>query len=176
MKKILAALVLFTVGHGAFPQSLKNVSSSGNSEVSTTVLDNSSVEKNTVPNAVSTKAIRNFKKLFKNVSDEKWYEMPDGYRVKFSKKDNQSSVSYKVDYDKEGNWMHTIRSYDEKELAKNIRDRVKTTYFDYSIILVDEVIMPLNQSTYVIHLEGATNWINVRIANGEMDELQKYNK
>jgi len=102
--------------------------------------------------------------------------MPDGYRAKFTIKGAKSDITYKVDYDKKGNWTHTILSYDEKELAKDIRDQVKMNYFDYSIVYVDCVMMPHNQNTYVIHLEGATNWINVRIADGEMDELQKYNK
>jgi len=38
-------------------------------------------------NNVSINAVRHFKKTFKTVTDEKWYEMPDGYRVNFTIKD-----------------------------------------------------------------------------------------
>lgn len=176
MKKLSAAILLITIGHCAFSQNLKTNSTSQNSEVATTFLDNAKGEKTTPATSINSKAIRAFEKSFKNASGERWYEMPDGYRAKFTIKGMKSDITYKVDYDKKGSWTHTILSYDEKELAKDIRDQVKTNYFDYSIVYVDCIMMPHNQNTYVIHLEGATNWINVRIADGEMDELQKYNK
>ena len=114
----------------------------------------------------------NFHKAFKNVSDEKWYEMPDATRVKFT----LNEVHYAVDYDKKGQWIHTIRTYDAKQLPADVRQEVRASYMDYSIICVKEITVPHNEKTYIVYLEGPSNFINLRIANGEMDEWQKYDK
>ena len=177
MKKIFLALTLI-LGYGAFSQTIKNSVTSSNPEVSPAVAINTSSD-NTSPvlsGSISTKAVRNFKKSFKNATEEKWYDMADGYRVKFATKGTASNIFYKVDYDKNGNWTHTIRSYGEKELAHGIREQVKMGYVDYTIVWVEEVTMPRTQTTHIIHLEGPTDWVNVRISDGEMEEFQRYNK
>jgi len=167
MKKILSALVLLILGNCAFPQSLKNSVPSENPEVSPAVL----VSENTASASMS-KAVKNFEKTFKNVADEKWYEMPDGFRVTFTEKD----VRCRLDYDKKGNWMHTIRYYDEKELPVEVRRLVVSSYLDYSIRTVEEVEAPHDVKFYVIHLEGETNWINIKVSDNEITELEKIKK
>jgi hypothetical protein len=167
MKKILSALVLLIIGNCAFPQSLKNSVPSENPEVSPAVL----VSEKTAPASMS-KAVRNFEKTFKNVTDEKWYEMPDGYRTNFTAKD----VHCRLDYDKNGNWMHTIKYYDEKKLPLEVRRLVASSYLDYSIRSVEEIQVPRIAVFYVIHLEGETNWINVKVSDNEITELEKIKK
>jgi hypothetical protein len=167
MKKILSALVLLIIGNCAFPQSLKNSVPSENPEVSPAV----SVSENTAPAAMS-KAVRNFNKIFKNVTDAKWYEMPDGYRANFTAK----GVRCRLDYDKNGNWLHTIRYYDEKKLPVEVRRLVASNYLDYSVRTVEEIEAPRNTIFYVIHLEGETNWINIKVSDNEINELEKIKK
>jgi len=172
MKKILSALLLIMFGYGAFPQSLKNSVPSENPEVSPAV----SVSENTAPAAMS-KAVRNFEKTFKNVTGEKWYEMPDGYRVNFVAKD----VRCRLDYDKNGHWMHTIKYYDEKKLPLEVRRLVVSSYLDYSIRTVEEIEAPHDVKFYVIHLEGETEWINIKVSDNEtsgseIKELEKIKK
>jgi hypothetical protein len=167
MKKILSALVLLIIGNCAFPQSLRNSIPSENPEVSSAVL----VSENTAPASMS-KAVRNFDKPFKNVIDEKWYVMPDGYRVNFTAKD----VRFRLDYDKKGNWLHTIRYYDEKKLPVEIRRLVVSSYLDYSIRTVEEIEAPHDVKFYVIHLEGEIDWINIKVSDNEIIELEKIKK
>ena len=177
MKKIFLVLTLMIFGYGAFSQTIKNSASSANPEVSPAVLNTGNDNASNAPSvSISSKALKNFKKSFKSATDEKWFEMPDGYRVKFTTTGTHSTILYKVDYDKKGNWTHTIRSYDEKELARDIKEQVKMSYLDYTIVWVEEVIMPRQKATHIVHLEGPTDWVNVRISDGEMDEFQRYNK
>jgi hypothetical protein len=82
---------------------------------------------------------------------------------------------YRVDYDK-GGWLHTIRTYNENELPKDIQHLVKSAYHDYNIYLVIEIEKPRDTFTYIVHLEGKTEWINVRVSSGGMDEFQKIQK
>jgi len=166
MKKILTALVLITIGHFALPQSPKNSVASGNPEVTTVA------ERATIPTYVSTKAVRSFKRAFKNVTDEKWYEMTDGYRVNFTAKDTRC----RLDYDKKGNWLHTIRYYDQKMLPTEVRRLVVSSYLDYSIRTVEEIQAPHTDIFYVIHLEGEANWINIKVSDNEINELERIKK
>jgi hypothetical protein len=170
MKKILTILALIPLGCSAFAQDLKNSLAAGNPEVTAPLLLATGTA--TSSHNVSPKAVNNFHKTFKNVSDERWFELADATRAKFS----LNNIHYIVDYDKKGNWLHTIRTYDEKDLQADVRLQVKMTYFDYSIICVKEITLPHSDRTYVVYLEGPSNYINLRIANGEMDEWQKYNK
>jgi len=167
MKKILSSLVFLMLGYCAFPQSLKNSVPSENPEVSPAV----SVSESTSPAAMS-KAVKNFEKTFKNVTGEKWYEMPDGYRVIFIAKDVRS----RIDYDKNGKWMHTIKYYDEKKLPVEVRRLVASSYLDYSIRTVEEIEAPHDIKFYVIHLDGETNWINIKVSDNEINELEKIKK
>jgi len=121
---------------------------------------------------VNSKAVRNFVRTHKNVFNEKWYKLPGGFVARFLIND----VDYRVDYDKKGNWFSTIRTYDESKLPKDIRHVVKSSYYDYSIILVREIERPSATFTYVVLLEGKTELINLRITNDEMDEWQKFKK
>jgi len=171
MKKILTILALVPMCCSALPQDLKNSIVSGNPEVAIPHLL-SGVPSTPSSDVISPKAMTSFHKAFKNVSDEKWYEMPDATRAKFTVND----VHYIVDYDKKGHWIHTIRTYSEKQLPADVRQEVRATYLDYSIICVKEITLPRNDKTYIVYLEGPSNFVNLRIANGEMDEWQKYNK
>jgi hypothetical protein len=129
---------------------------------------------------VRSKAVREFVRSYKNVSNEKWYNVQDGFIAMFILDD----INYRVDYDKKGNWLHTIRTYNENKLPSDVRHLVKSSYYDYNIIVVQEIEIPwepfMDFATepfiYIVHLEGKTKLINLRVSNGEMDEWQKFDK
>ena len=78
MKKILSALVVIIFGKFMFAQSLTNNTVSENGEVTASITAPAS---DVCLNAISAKAVRHLKKTFGSVTYEKWYVMPDGYRV-----------------------------------------------------------------------------------------------
>jgi len=173
MKKILLALVLATLGYYAFPQDIKNSVATVNPEVAPLPGGAAIVNAATTDvKNVSSKAVKNFNKTFKNVTDEKWYEMPDGDRANFT----LNGTRCRLDYDKKGNWTHTIKYYDEKKLPLEVRRLVVGSYLDYSIRTVEEIEAPRNIKFYVIHLEGETNWINIKVSDNEITELEKIKK
>jgi len=129
---------------------------------------------------VRSKAVREFVRSYKNVSNEKWYNTQDGFIAMFILDD----INYRVDYDKKGIWLHTIRTYNENKLPSDVRHLVKSSYYDYNIIVVQEIEIPwepfmdfpTDLFTYIVHLEGKTKLINLRVSNGEMDEWEKFDK
>jgi hypothetical protein len=121
---------------------------------------------------VKSKAAKDFASTYKGISSENWFEEPNGFLAMFTSKD----VRYRLDYDKKGNWLCTIRTYDESELPADLRRLVKSSYYDYNIIGVNEIEMPRDNFTYIVYLVGKTNLINLRIHDGEMEEWQKFVK
>ncbi|AEV99017.1 hypothetical protein A4D02_10690 [Niastella koreensis] len=131
-----------------------------------------------LPNSMATfrdipiKAVRSFKNSWQYVDNESWYKVPDGYRARFI----QDGVLYLITYNKRGNWLNSMRQYDETVLDREVRSAVKTVYYDYSIMLVEEIALPMKPLTYIIHMEDKTSFLNVGFRNGEMVEMTEINK
>lgn len=121
---------------------------------------------------VNSKALKNFARSYKEVANEKWYNGRDGQVAMFT----VNGVENRVGYDKKGNWVNTIRTYDEGKLPQDVRHAVKSNYYDYNINLVQEIETPYNPTTYLIQLIGKTEIISLRMCEGEMIVLKKYNK
>src|SRR5436190_21052275 len=166
---VLAMLVISLISRGQ--ATIKNLRfSDGNSSVQNAVSKAATITLHR--SDVNSKAARDFGKSYKHVSDENWYVAPDAFCASFTADD----IKYRVDYDKKGHWLHTIRTYDENKLPRDIRHLVKSSYYDYDITFVQEIEKPSKNFTYIVHLEGKTTLINLRVYDGEMEEWQKFEK
>ena len=87
---------------------------------------------------VNPPVIRSFLKTYKDVSDEKWIEVKEGFVAMF----NYNGMDYQVAYSKKGNLLRTIRSYNEDNMPTDLRHIVKSTYYDYEITRVHEIEIP----------------------------------
>ena len=121
---------------------------------------------------VNSKALKDFTRSYKNVSNEKWYNIHGGSVAMFS----SDGIDCRVDYDDKGKWVRTIRTYDETRMQEDLRRIVKSNYYDYQINLVNEIIGSTGPATYMVQLVGKTKIINLRICDGEIEEWQKLNK
>jgi hypothetical protein len=84
--------------------------------------------------AFSTKAFKNFSKTFKDADNTEWVETADGFKAEFTKEDIQT----KVFYNRKGKWIASVRNYQEDKLPGDIRHRVKSNYYDYSIFYIQK--------------------------------------
>jgi len=127
------------------------------------------------PEAVLSKAVRDFGKRFKQSMAVTWLEAHDGYRAKF----DNDGITIWVDYDKKGCWTHTIRIYGEHNLPPDIRHLVKSNYYDHAIKTVHEIEFP-NQVAeglcYIIRLENEKSFMDLRFYNGEMEVIKQWMK
>ncbi len=122
-------------------------------------------------NEVNAKAVRDFKKIFKDAVDEKWYEIPNAFLAEYSLNDKK----YVVVYHRNGKWQFTICYYDGKNLPAEVKGDIKRVYYDYSINRVEEVRID-DKTIYVVHIGNETTWKNVRVCDGEMDVIEDFNK
>jgi len=121
---------------------------------------------------IPIKAVRNFKNSYRYVDDEMWYEVPDGYRARFTADDEL----YMVTFNKKGKWLNTLRQYDETKLSRDIRAMVRSVYYDYNIILIEEIEQSMKPVTYIIHLEDKESFKNIRVCDREMEVVTEINK
>jgi len=120
---------------------------------------------------LNEKAEKHFRRDFRNVSNERWIQKEDGYRVKFA----GGNVKYMVDYDKRGNWVSTISNYSEEQLDSHIADAVKTAFLGYAIVYVTE-IKKGKRTVYLVKIDNQKMLKTVRVVNGEMDVFESYIK
>ena len=118
-------------------------------------------------NELNQKATRDFKKTFRDVSNEKWYSIKNGFLAEFS----LNTTKNRVVYDKKGSWKYTVSYYAEKNLPADIRAIVKPAYYDYTISRVEEVHAN-DKIVYFIHVQNESRLKTVKICEGEMDLIE----
>jgi hypothetical protein len=121
---------------------------------------------------ISEKMLQAFKKTFPDAQEVKWAEQQDSYTVNFK----QGDILTKVEYDKDGNFLSSLRYYSEKNLPVSVLCRLQKRYADKKIFGVTELATD-NSVEYYVKMEDADNWITVRSnAEGNMQVVEKYKK
>jgi len=95
--------------------------------------------------------------------NERWYKLPGGYLAEFT----EGPVQNKLVFDKNGNWVYTMREYGEKQLPEEVRRLVKSTYYDFSIGWVKEVTQ-FQSIVYVVHIDNAPEWKDLLVRDEEI--------
>ena len=118
------------------------------------------------------KVLRSFHETFASAENVKWEEFSGHYRVSFL----SSGMRSKVDYDKEGNILGSIRYYDPSLLPLNIlttlrKEQSKTKLFGVTEVTVGEEVV------YFVKMETEKHWITLRVdSNGNSEVFEKYRK
>ena len=120
---------------------------------------------------IHPRAINDFQKSFKDISNEKWSKSNEGYFASF----NLDSVQTRVDYNRKGRWLETIRYYSEKKLPDDVKNFVKNVYRHYDIIGGAE-ISSYKTLVYVVHIRDEAHIKVISIYDGEMQEIQNYTR
>ena len=126
----------------------------------------------TYHNEVNPRAMRHFLTNFPEVSEEKWYFTSRLTLSTFT----LNGIKYRVDYDRRGNWIETLRTYDETKLPADLCRAVAESYPCYKTTLVQDIEQPPHPIVYIVHLEGKTKLIKLQICNGVFYEWQKFDK
>jgi putative component of toxin-antitoxin plasmid stabilization module len=124
-------------------------------------------------NEINIRAVRDFLNRFDKVDDALWFAgSNEGLEAYFIK----DGFGDRVLYDKYGNWLMSLITSHEEKLPRNIRYLVKSTYYDFDIILVEELRIR-EGAEYIVYLEDKFNIKIVKVNNGdEMEVLQELNK
>lgn len=118
-------------------------------------------------NDIHIRAVRYFKHQFPGVEDERWYVIRDGFMVKH----REEETNIRMDFDRFGNWLYTIRYINEKKLPKEVRALVRSTWYDHAISSAEEIQYANLPLIYILHIHEGNDWKIIRVSNGEMNEI-----
>lgn len=126
------------------------------------------------PGDVNPRALKDFAKRYNNVTDLRWIKIKDNFSANFI----SNGVSNTIYYNAKGKWLASVKRYHEDKLPFEVRDIVKSKYYDYSIFYVEELEITESQgmATYLIHLENNNKVKLVRIFERQMEIWQEYTK
>jgi hypothetical protein len=124
------------------------------------------------PLGISDKLLQIFKQTFPDAQQVVWAEQGDKYVVNF----HQGDILTKVEYDKDGNFLNSLRYYSERNLPVTILCRLQKKFPDKSIFGVTEMATE-SSVEYYIKLQDATQWITVRSnIDGNLQVVERYKK
>jgi hypothetical protein len=116
---------------------------------------------------VSIRAMRDFCKSHKDVTDARWFKTQRGEIATF--RTNNSHT--KIVYDKKGNRLYTMISYHESKLDHHVRHLVKSNYYDADIIGVHEFQFE-KKTIYVIKLQDQqSDFLTLKVCDGQAEEI-----
>ena len=172
MKKIFSILITLAISASLNSANARNNSVAFNSPESaiSSVYDN---EASTARDAaaISMIALRDFAKSFKNVTNEKWYKVSDGFMASF----NDNGIETKVAYDRKGVFHCILRTMNESQVPSDIRAIVKSKYYDYKILVAYEITHD-SDPVYIFKIEDSKTLKMLRIANEEIEVVTDYIK
>jgi hypothetical protein len=174
MKKNLIALAIVSVASlaGISRANAQVLSKSNSLEYQKNILETKNPANEL--EAISPGALKKFAGTYKNVTNESWAKINDGFSTRFISNDIRTTIYY----NKKGNWVGTVKYYSEDKMLHEIRHAVKSKYYDYNILYTQEVETADSEGvpTYVISLEDETTIKLIRISAGEMGVWKEYIK
>ena len=102
-----------------------------------------------------------FKQAFPDALEVVWKEQSDRYTVNF----RQGDIHFKVEYDKDGNFLGSLRYYTAKNLPVSIFCRLQKSFSGKTFNEVTE----LNTGSsleYYVKMEDDHDWMTVRVSIG----------
>jgi len=121
---------------------------------------------------VNEKVLRIFEATFPVVTDVKWKEYADYYSASF----RQNGVQTEVRYDKEGNFISSLRYYKEERLPLSVLTQVKKRYSTKSIFGVTELTVG-SDIAYFVTLEDEKTWLVIKAdQSGNLQVHEKFRK
>jgi hypothetical protein len=120
---------------------------------------------------VPEKVWNSFHSYFVNAQDPKAYEINKEYLIKFMTDENVNHALFT----KGGEFVYHISFGHEKNMPEDVKDAVKSVYYNYEITRAIKVTDG-KRLIWVVNLENAKHLILARTENGEVEEVQRLKK
>lgn len=120
---------------------------------------------------VNEKILKNFNKKFREADGVTWEQEDDNYMAKFSR----DGITANSLFDAKGRLIYTINFFSDKQLPVNSKKMLNNKYDPYHITSAAQVLID-NRNIWIVKLAGKTNFIALRIEDGEMSEIENFNR
>lgn len=112
-----------------------------------------------------------FGKNFKNAENISWEEADENLIATFKR----GGITTKSLFNKNGRLVYTIDFFPEEMLPNSVEKMAKRNYRKY-VIISSSKISEANRQIWVIKLESKKDFATVRIEDGEMEEVENFQK
>jgi hypothetical protein len=112
---------------------------------------------------VAERVLKSFKKDFKSDAQVIWSAEEDFYCAYFV----SGGVQHRVNYNKKGKLLQTIKAYSPKYLSNDVKNLVEESYDGYDITGISEVIIGAN-TVYYVNIESRRKLKVLVVYNGEI--------
>lgn len=123
-------------------------------------------------NEINVRAVRDFVSRYSDAENVKWNNSNGSYIAVFFR----DSMQHRVVYTSRGDLIYIMKYYEEKQMARNIRAQVKSTYYDYKIFVIQEIETPDRPTVYIVNLQGESDWKKVKLCQGEMEVMEEFKR
>ena len=124
------------------------------------------------PSSVVTKEVtKSFQHSFPEAKKAMWWKLNENYLVKFITTDQTNRALYKGN----GELIYHLRYGQEKNLPNDVLKLVQSYYPHYNISSVLRVNQD-QREIWVINVENDKKLVVVRVEEGQLDEVDNYNK
>ncbi|MBO9199962.1 MULTISPECIES: hypothetical protein [Niastella] len=125
-----------------------------------------------VPFDPNEKVLKAFNETFSTATEVRWEEFPKYFAVSFV----SGGIRSKVNYDKEGNMISSLRYYNPQLLPLYILNKVSTENSKKKLFGVTEATVGGN-ILYYIKMEDNNNWYTLKVdVDGNTQLIEKYKK
>ena len=124
-----------------------------------------------ITDVVSAKVLKRFHKRFKNAERTKWEAVDDNVLATFI---NEGMTTNSL-FDRKGKLIYTVNYCSEKLLPGYVKKMVADNHRNYAITSVAQILQD-NRKVWIIKLEGKSDYTAVRIENGEIEEIENFQK
>ena len=123
--------------------------------------------------AVNGKAERNFKKDYHQTSAAEWSVLEDNSLMcRFVMND----IRYRAFYTAHGQWIFTTAGYDAAKLDKAIYDKIKSVYYNSSIVFVNQIDRVNSKTVYIVEIRDEKSIRKLRVDEDELEVVQEFDK
>ena len=120
---------------------------------------------------VLTNVQEKFHKHFPDVQVDSWIKTNEGYAIRFLSR----SVDNLVFYNAKAKITGQVKYYKAEKLPFDVRFQVESSYCNYKIVSVQEVIVGKSK-TYLVAVNAENDWKIIRISDEGLDVYKEYRK
>ena len=165
MKKIIFVLVLMTMAASVTMAQGSNLSLNDDETPAPGLQKNPPVGV-----LAQLKAEKDFLRSNKRAENVRWYDGVKGFFVYYTKDGNKGRSFY----NKKGNFIYNVLSYQEQFLPFKIKKWIKSVYYmDYKITHVNEIRQD-GKTIFLVQITDDKIWKKLRIIDEEMEVIKEY--
>ena len=81
---------------------------------------------------------------------------------------------YRAFYTPHGNWMYTISGYDGNRLNSGVADKIKSVYYNSSIIYVNQIDLAGEKTFYIVEIRDSKSTRKIRVNEDDMEVFEEF--